>query len=78
MLQVEGVVLEVPMPKCVLNCNLSVTQGKYTFDPVSKLLHWNVGRIDPTKLPNIRGNVSHSVLLVSSCLQFMFVPVTVY
>ncbi|MPC09095.1 AP-3 complex subunit mu-1 [Portunus trituberculatus] len=58
MFQVEGVVLEIPMPKCVLNCNLTVTQGKYTFDPVSKLLNWNIGRIDPTKLPNMRGNIS--------------------
>ncbi|CAL4121195.1 unnamed protein product, partial [Meganyctiphanes norvegica] len=55
---VEQVVIEVPMPKCVLNCNLTVTQGKYSFDPVSKVLRWDVGRIDPSKLPNIRGNIS--------------------
>ncbi|XP_053655012.2 AP-3 complex subunit mu-1 isoform X1 [Cherax quadricarinatus] len=55
---VEGVVLEVPMPKCVLNCNLTVSQGKYTFDSVSKVLRWELGRIDPTKLPNMRGNIS--------------------
>ena len=46
------------MPKCVLNCNLTVTQGKHSFDPVTKVLHWDVGRIDVTKLPNIRGSVS--------------------
>jgi AP-3 complex subunit mu len=46
------------MPKSVLNCGLVTNQGKYTFDPVSKLLVWEVGRIDPTKLPNIRGTVT--------------------
>ncbi|KAG7157705.1 AP-3 complex subunit mu-1-like [Homarus americanus] len=58
---VEGVVLEVPMPKCVLNCTLTISQGKYTFDPVSKVLRWDLGRIDPTKLPNMRGNVQFTV-----------------
>lgn len=55
---VEGVKLEVCMPKCVLNCMLVPNQGKYTFDPVQKILHWDVGRVDVTKLPNIRGTVS--------------------
>lgn len=55
-------ILEVPMPKCVLNSNLTASQGKYSFDPVSKVLRWDVGRIDPTKLPNIRGNVSIHLL----------------
>lgn len=55
---IEGVKLEICMPKSVLNCLLVVNQGKYTFDPVQKTLHWDVGRIDVTKLPNIRGTVS--------------------
>jgi len=55
---VEGVVLEIPMSKNVLNVNLTVTQGKYSFDPVSKILTWEVGRIDVSKLPTIRGTVS--------------------
>lgn len=46
------------MPKCILNCVLTANQGKYNFDPVSKILHWDVGKIDITKLPNIRGSVS--------------------
>lgn len=45
------------MPKSILNCSLIANQGKYNFDPVSKILHWDVGRIDVTKLPNIRGTV---------------------
>lgn len=55
---VEAVKLEVLMPKCILNCVLTANQGKYNFDPVSKILHWDVGRIDVTKLPNIRGSVA--------------------
>jgi len=56
--QVEDVSLEIPMPKSVLNCTLTPSQGKYTFDPVSKVLHWEVGKIDVTKLPNLKGNIS--------------------
>ena len=54
----DSVRLEVPMPKAVLNCTLNATQGKYTFDPVSKVLAWDVGKVDPAKLPNIKGIVS--------------------
>ena len=50
--------MEIPMPKTVLNCTLTSTQGKYAFDPVSKILTWEVGKIDGQKLPNIRGSVS--------------------
>ncbi|KAF2881268.1 hypothetical protein ILUMI_24913 [Ignelater luminosus] len=55
---VEGVKIEILMPKCILNCCLTSNQGKYNYDPVSKILHWDIGRIDVTKLPNIRGSVS--------------------
>ncbi|KAF4520849.1 hypothetical protein B566_EDAN011164 [Ephemera danica] len=61
---VENVVLEIPMPKCVLNCGLVTNQGKYSFDPVSKLLVWDVGRIDPSKLPNIRGSAKEKVIFI--------------
>jgi len=55
---VDNVVLEIPMPKAVLNVSLVASQGKFSFDPTTKNLHWDVGRIDPTKLPNIRGSVN--------------------
>ena len=55
---VEGVKVEIPMPKSVLNCTLTPTQGKYTFDPVSKLLAWDVGKVDPQKPPNIHGTIN--------------------
>ncbi|RXG51937.1 AP-3 complex subunit mu-2 [Armadillidium vulgare] len=55
---VENVTLDMAMHKSVMNCNLSVTQGKHSFDPVTKVLTWEIGRIDPSKLPNIRGNLS--------------------
>ena len=56
--QLENTKLEIPMPKSVLNCTLTSTQGKYTFDPVAKVLSWDVGKIDSQKSPNIRGTVS--------------------
>lgn len=50
------------MPKSVLNCTLTPSQGKCTFDPVKKLLVWDIGKIDTTtqntaRLPTIRGNI---------------------
>jgi AP-3 complex subunit mu len=45
------------MPKFILNCTVTVNQGRATFDPVTKILLWDVGKIDPTKLPNMRGQI---------------------
>lgn len=45
------------MPKSVMNMQLTPTQGKYTFDQVKKTLIWECGRIDPAKIPSIKGNV---------------------
>ncbi|KAL1452256.1 hypothetical protein WDU94_006546 [Cyamophila willieti] len=54
---IESVIIEIPMPNVVLNCTLLQNQGKYTFDPIKKILTWDVGRIDvENKLPNIRGS----------------------
>ncbi|CAD1472024.1 unnamed protein product, partial [Heterotrigona itama] len=58
---VENVTLEIPMPKIVLNCTLTPNQGKYSFDPVSKILLWDIGRIDVSKLPNLRGSVHFTI-----------------
>ena len=47
------------MPKSVLNCSLTPSQGKYAFDPVNKVFSWDIGKIDAQKtFPNIRGSVS--------------------
>jgi AP-3 complex subunit mu len=50
------------MPKSVLNCILTPSQGKCTFDPVKKILSWDVGKIEVTsqkssRLPTLRGSV---------------------
>ncbi|KAF0306476.1 AP-3 complex subunit mu-1 [Amphibalanus amphitrite] len=55
---VENVLLEINMPKQVLNCMLTPSQGRVTFDPVSRLLSWTVGRVEQSKLPNLRGSLS--------------------
>ncbi|CAF0938505.1 unnamed protein product [Adineta ricciae] len=58
----ESVSIECAMPKSVLNCTLTPTQGKCTFDPVKKLLVWDIGKIESDsqsagRLPSIRGNI---------------------
>ncbi|XP_041116961.1 AP-3 complex subunit mu-1 isoform X2 [Polyodon spathula] len=52
---VEGVIMTVHMPKVVLNMNLTPTQGTYTYDPVTKILTWDIGKINPQKVPNLKG-----------------------
>lgn len=37
---------------------LTPTQGKYTFDQVKKILFWDIGRIDPAKVPSIKGYIT--------------------
>uniref|UniRef100_A0A6G4ZXP3 Putative clathrin-associated protein medium chain n=1 Tax=Rhipicephalus microplus TaxID=6941 RepID=A0A6G4ZXP3_RHIMP len=55
---VDEVILEVPLCKTVLNVTLTASQGKHSFDPVSKNLIWEVGRIEPGRLPNLRGSMA--------------------
>uniref|UniRef100_A0A670ZJ02 MHD domain-containing protein n=1 Tax=Pseudonaja textilis TaxID=8673 RepID=A0A670ZJ02_PSETE len=55
---VEGIIVTVHMPKAVLNMSLAPTQGSYTFDPVTKVLTWDVGKIIPQKLPTLKGMVN--------------------
>lgn len=54
----EEVVIEMNMPKPVQNCNLVPSHGKYSFDPTSKLLQWNVGKIELGKPPTLKGTMS--------------------
>lgn len=56
--QMENVMIEILMPKTVLNVNITPTQGKYSFDPVSKLLVWEVGRMEMGRLPNVKGIIN--------------------
>ncbi|EFX70260.1 hypothetical protein DAPPUDRAFT_129909 [Daphnia pulex] len=66
---VENLQLSIPMPKFILNCTVTLNQGRATFDPVTKILLWEVGKIDPTKLPNMRGQIhiqSGAVILQST------------
>lgn len=53
----ENVKLEILLPKSVINCTLVASQGKYTFDNTTKVLVWDVGKVDIQKIPNIRGSV---------------------
>ncbi|CAF4485917.1 unnamed protein product, partial [Rotaria sp. Silwood2] len=58
----NDVSIECAMPKSVLNCTLTPSQGKSTFDPIKKILVWNIGQIETktqnsAHLPTIRGNI---------------------
>ncbi|XP_071947830.1 AP-3 complex subunit mu-1-like [Antedon mediterranea] len=55
---VDNVVLTCDMPKTVLNVTLTTTQGSHSFDPVSKVLSWEVGKITPQKIPSIKGTLA--------------------
>ncbi|CAL8257239.1 unnamed protein product [Lota lota] len=55
---VECFVITIHMPKAVLSTSLTATQGSYTYDPATKVLVWDIGRLNPQKLPNLRGSLS--------------------
>jgi AP-3 complex subunit mu len=61
--QLESVVIESAMPKSVLNCTLTPSQGKCTFDTVKKILVWEIGKIEvntqsSARLPTLRGTIN--------------------
>lgn len=56
--QVELVSIEIGMPKSVLNVNLNASQGKCSFDSVSKQMNWDVGRIECNKSPTLKGSIT--------------------
>ena len=47
--------METTFPKSVLSVTMTPTQGRYTFDPKTKLMTWDVGEKEPGKTPNLRG-----------------------
>lgn len=54
----ENVKITCELPKTVLNMSLVPSIGKYNFDSVKKILTWEVGRIDASKTPNLKGNLT--------------------
>ncbi|XP_008320249.1 AP-3 complex subunit mu-1 [Cynoglossus semilaevis] len=55
---VEGLMVTVPMPKAVLSVNLTASQGNFTYDLATKVLVWDIGKLNPQKLPNLKGSLS--------------------
>ncbi|XP_017268236.1 AP-3 complex subunit mu-1 isoform X1 [Kryptolebias marmoratus] len=55
---VEALMVTIHMPKSVLSVNLTATQGSYTYDLTTKALIWTIGKLNPQKLPNLRGSLS--------------------
>ncbi|XP_062375218.1 AP-3 complex subunit mu-1 [Sardina pilchardus] len=56
--QVEALRVTVHMPRVVLSAHLSATQGTHTYDPVTKVLVWDIGKLNQQKLPNLKGGLS--------------------
>ncbi|CAN0203054.1 unnamed protein product [Lampetra planeri] len=54
----EAVVVTATLPPPVLAVALTATQGTHAFDPVSKVLTWDIGKINPQKLPTIKGSLT--------------------
>ena len=56
---IENVVATIQMPSQIHNCNLTQSLGSISFDPVKKILKWDIGKIAPQKeLPTLRGNIT--------------------
>ena len=61
--QVEKVSVETTFPKSVLSVTMTPSQGRYTFDPTTKLMTWDVGEMEPGKTPNLRGQFNVHLLI---------------
>ncbi|KAI9311783.1 Mu homology domain-containing protein [Dichotomocladium elegans] len=44
---IENVVLTLPMPKSTNNVNATCNSGQYMYDPVTKSIRWDIGKIQP-------------------------------
>lgn len=55
---VEGLMVTIHMPKAVLSANLTATQGNYTYDLATKALVWDIGKLNPQKLPTLKGSLT--------------------
>ena len=54
----DDVEIICPMPREVTNVTLVSTNGAFTFDPVTRVVRWKVGRLVPGKVANLAGSVS--------------------
>ncbi|KAH3743695.1 AP-3 complex subunit mu-2 [Pelomyxa schiedti] len=54
----EGVVVTIPLPKCVLSAKLAVSFGSFTYDEKSKVCVWTIGRMQRDRIPNLSGTVT--------------------
>lgn len=55
---VEDVKLTIPMPKCVINVNPTCTYGTPVYDPVNRVVTWNIGKLLPQKYMSLSGSVT--------------------
>lgn len=53
----EDVSLQITMPRNISSMGLSQSQGKYSFDPASKIFTWEVGKLE-SKSATIKGTMT--------------------
>lgn len=53
----ENVTLEITMPKNVINVSVNQSQGKYSYDPTTKVFVWEVGKLEG-KNASIKGSLT--------------------
>jgi len=57
---VENVVVHIPFGPSICSVNLSPTLGTVSFDDISKVCKWDIGKIPKDKAPLLTGNISLS------------------
>ncbi|CAG8823564.1 26998_t:CDS:2, partial [Dentiscutata erythropus] len=56
---VENVLLVFPLAQSVTNVNATCNLGSYIYDPVTKSIKWDLGKIETKdRTPNLSGNFS--------------------
>lgn len=55
---VEDVVLTIPMPKTVTNVNINPSAGVANYDPVGRVVNWNIGKVAPQKYFTATGSIT--------------------
>ncbi|CAJ0747993.1 12265_t:CDS:10 [Entrophospora sp. SA101] len=64
---IENVLLVIPLAKSVTNVNATCNLGSYIFDPVTKCIKWDLGKIMPKdRTPMLSGNFSSIEQIVES------------
>ncbi len=54
---VEDVLVRIHCPKSTATCNLTATMGTFSFDGISKVFTWKIGKLPKEKVPQLTGDI---------------------